>query len=59
MKQINALADYAKHISSELVLFDRALLRQCLLNVIFFVAVVVCLFVVAVAIIIIFLIGIN
>ena len=27
-KQINALADYAKHISSELVLFDWALLRQ-------------------------------
>ena len=27
-KQINALADYAKHICSELVLFDWALLRH-------------------------------
>ena len=28
MKQVNALADYAKPISSELALFDRPLLRQ-------------------------------
>ena len=67
-KQMNALADYAKHISSELVLFGWALLRRCcLLKIIvckYFlvvvVAVVFCLFVVAVVVcFLFFLIGVN